>query len=66
MPGLYNLDKLAKALDCSVDDFRYWWKFYISTREINILLYENKTLFLKENLLWKNLYSLKHLITKMS
>jgi DNA-binding Xre family transcriptional regulator len=24
MPGLYNLDKLAKALDCSVDDFRYW------------------------------------------
>lgn len=22
-PGLYNLDKIAKALKCSVDDFRY-------------------------------------------
>lgn len=23
LPNLYNLDKLAKALNCSVDDFRY-------------------------------------------
>ena len=22
-PGFYNVDKIAKALDCSVDDFRY-------------------------------------------
>lgn len=25
-PGLYNLDKIAKALNCSVDDFRYTYK----------------------------------------
>ena len=26
LPGLYNLDKIAKALDCSTDDFRYTYK----------------------------------------
>lgn len=24
MPGFYAIDKIAKALDCSVDDFRYF------------------------------------------
>jgi DNA-binding Xre family transcriptional regulator len=23
MPSFYNVDKIAKALDCSIDDFRY-------------------------------------------
>lgn len=26
LPGLYNLDKIAKALNCSTDDFRYTYK----------------------------------------
>lgn len=26
LPGFYNLDKIAKALNCSADDFRYTYK----------------------------------------
>lgn len=26
LPGFYNLDKIARALNCSVEDFRYTYK----------------------------------------